>query len=64
MVKLIRWATTDPSEQADGLPSVRDLLAKGWRASGPHPTRPTMWLMSVDADTCDEFSVSTAIRER
>ena len=50
MTKLIRWATTDPSEEAYGLPSVRDLLAKGWRASGSHPTRPTMWLMSVEED--------------
>ena len=50
MTKVIRWATTDPSEQIAGLPSVRDLLAKGWRASGPHPTRPTMWLMSVEVD--------------
>lgn len=50
MTRLIRWATTDRDEQAEGVPSVRDLLTKGWRASGPHPTRPTMWLMSVEVE--------------
>ena len=58
MTKLICWATTDPSEHAAGVPSVRGLLAKGWRASGPHPTRPTMWLMSVEVD--DEHREATA----
>jgi len=58
MTTLIRWATTDPSEPPGGLPSVRDLLAKGWRASGPHPTRPTMWLMSVEVEESDGQKVS------